>query len=315
MHDEPLDQPTAAFLDEVRAAFGEAAAPRPAPELAALFASGLTNDKGDLSVTAASNANGSAPQTSGLPNWTRRHIDMVKDVMEQVRTRAVAAAVGAGMVLSGLGASGALNAPLRMISDSTAPTEECATSPAPAGGTVEDPPGDTTAPPADSSVTDDSAGECTDGVDGTTDDSTGESVDGTTDDTADDTVEGTGDSTTDPTVSELPAAPTTVSEAAHIHDFDEACGNHGAYVSHFARFGEEPECATTARGSADPGTAQDVSAEPGPATDEQAVTDSGEDAGATDGAGRAKAGEPRTHGKGQSAHAGSTKGGRGKSHR
>lgn len=41
--------------------------------------------------------------------------------------------------------------------------------------------------------------------------------------------------------------PTTVEEAAHNHQFDEACGNHGAYVSHFARTGEEPECALTAR--------------------------------------------------------------------
>lgn len=44
--------------------------------------------------------------------------------------------------------------------------------------------------------------------------------------------------------------PTSVSEAAKNHQFDEACGNHGAYVSHFARTGEEPECATAARGAA-----------------------------------------------------------------
>lgn len=41
--------------------------------------------------------------------------------------------------------------------------------------------------------------------------------------------------------------PTSVSEAAKNHHFDEACGNHGAYVSHFARTGEEPECAVAAR--------------------------------------------------------------------
>lgn len=35
-----------------------------------------------------------------------------------------------------------------------------------------------------------------------------------------------------------------VSRAAHNHDHDEACGNHGAYVSHVARTGEEPPCAT-----------------------------------------------------------------------
>ena len=46
--------------------------------------------------------------------------------------------------------------------------------------------------------------------------------------------------------------PTSVSEAAHNHQFDEACGNHGAYVSHFARTGEEPECALTARAGGEP---------------------------------------------------------------
>jgi hypothetical protein len=44
--------------------------------------------------------------------------------------------------------------------------------------------------------------------------------------------------------------PTSVSEAAHTHDFDEACGNHGHYVSAFARYGEEPECAVGARSDA-----------------------------------------------------------------
>jgi hypothetical protein len=49
--------------------------------------------------------------------------------------------------------------------------------------------------------------------------------------------------------------PTSTSEAAHVHDFDEACGNHGAYVSHFARTGEEPECATNARAGQPTGSA------------------------------------------------------------
>lgn len=312
MHDEPLDQHTAAFLDEVRAAFGEATPPRPTPELAALFASGLTNDKGDLSVTAASNANGSAPQTSGLPNWTRRHIDMVKDVMEQVRTRAVAAAVGAAVALSGLGASGALNAPLRMISDDSAPTEECVAAPDPAT----DDGADATEPASDDTVTgddvtpteddttatgDDNAADCDDAADGTTDDMTDEAVDGT-DDGVTDAVEDTDDPTA---ATEPPAAPTTVSEAAHIHDFDEACGNHGAYVSHFARFGEEPECATTAR----EGTQGEESGESTPLPAEDAVTDAGDDTGSED----AEAVEPRSRGKGRSAHATTAKGSRGKS--
>jgi len=37
-----------------------------------------------------------------------------------------------------------------------------------------------------------------------------------------------------------------VSEAAHEHAYDEACGNHGKYVSAVARTGEQPECATEA---------------------------------------------------------------------
>ena len=40
-----------------------------------------------------------------------------------------------------------------------------------------------------------------------------------------------------------------VATAAQNHEFDEACGNHGAYVSHFARTGEEPECATGESGT------------------------------------------------------------------
>lgn len=52
--------------------------------------------------------------------------------------------------------------------------------------------------------------------------------------------------------------PTSVSEAAKNHQFDEACGNHGAYVSSFARTGEEPACATTARGGATTGSAPEA---------------------------------------------------------
>ena len=67
------------------------------------------------------------------------------------------------------------------------------------------------------------------------------------DDDADVADEGDGDvakEAGDPTTAPVP---TSLSEAAHNHHFDEVCGNHGAYVSHFARTGEEPECALTAR--------------------------------------------------------------------
>ena len=39
-----------------------------------------------------------------------------------------------------------------------------------------------------------------------------------------------------------------VSAAAHDHQYDEACGNHGKVVSSVARTGELPECATAGAG-------------------------------------------------------------------
>lgn len=51
---------------------------------------------------------------------------------------------------------------------------------------------------------------------------------------------------------ELPPAPTTTSEAAQIHAFDEACGNHGMYVSFFAQMGFEPPCALLVRAGEEP---------------------------------------------------------------
>lgn len=53
----------------------------------------------------------------------------------------------------------------------------------------------------------------------------------------------------------LPPPATTAAEAAHIHAFDVACGNHGAYVSHVARFGVEPACAAAVRNGQTPDAA------------------------------------------------------------
>ena len=68
------------------------------------------------------------------------------------------------------------------------------------------------------------------------------------------------------------AVPTSVDEAAQNHAFDEACGNHGAYVSYFAQTGEEPSCATEARAAAAAGTgaSDEVSAEAGEGEDDKA---------------------------------------------
>lgn len=254
---------------------------------------------------------------------------MLSDVMEQVRTRAVAAAVGAALALSGLGASGALNAPLRMISEDSAPTEECVvadpatddttpvdetvgeTDPA-IEGTTEDAAADDVVSggetPADEGceAVDDPAGGTDDTTGDTTDDTTGDTTDDTTGDGTEDVVEGEDEGAVDPAdTGELPAAPVTVSEAAHIHDFDEACGNHGAYVSHFARFGEEPECATSARGEAGQ---DDVSGEVEPPADDEAITEAPEAEGSS-----TSAVEPRGRGKGRGAQATAAKGARGKS--
>lgn len=82
---------------------------------------------------------------------------------------------------------------------------------------------------------------------------------------------------TAPDATELPEAPTTVSEAAHIHDFDEACGNHGKYVSHYARFGEEPDCATGAREEAAAQDQEDADDDGDEGTDEVTIADDDSD--------------------------------------
>jgi len=63
------------FAQDVRFA-SRGAAPVPSPELTHLFEggalrSGLSIDKGDLLVTAASNVHGPAPQAAGLPKWRK----------------------------------------------------------------------------------------------------------------------------------------------------------------------------------------------------------------------------------------------------
>jgi hypothetical protein len=63
------------FAQDVRFA-SRGPAPVPSPQLTSLFEggalrSGLSNDKGDLLVTAASNVHGPAPQVAGLPNWRK----------------------------------------------------------------------------------------------------------------------------------------------------------------------------------------------------------------------------------------------------
>lgn len=224
MRHDTSHEPTRALLDELRAAFEVTEPPAPSPELGMMFATGLTTDNGDLLATAASNAHGSASQTAGLPNWTGRRITMIKDLMTQVRTRIAAAALGATVAMAGMGAAGALNAPIRFVSSFGDDTPSCVS--APDESTEDDLAGD--------DLAEDESATCEDrsGDDSVTDDHDAVDPESASD---------------EPVAGEIPEAPTTVSEAAHIHDFDEACGNHGAYVSHVARFGEESECATDVR--------------------------------------------------------------------
>ena len=89
--------------------------------------------------------------------------------------------------------------------------------------------------------------------------------------------------------------PTSQSEAAQTHAFDEACGNHGAYVSYFAQTGEEPACATAARAAAD-GTEAPAGDEAG---DEAADSDKAEvraerKAAKADAKGERKAAKPKS---------------------
>jgi hypothetical protein len=72
--------------------------------------------------------------------------------------------------------------------------------------------------------------------------------------------DGANDAAADGDLAAVPV-PTSVDEAAQTHEFDEACGNHGAYVSQFAQTGTEPDCAVQARaGTAATPEATDVAA-------------------------------------------------------
>ncbi|MFN8025673.1 MAG: hypothetical protein U0W40_04730 [Acidimicrobiia bacterium] len=58
-----------AFVDDVRSAAATGPDPVPSAALAHVLTRGFSTDEGDLPATAASNANGSAQQTAGLPKW------------------------------------------------------------------------------------------------------------------------------------------------------------------------------------------------------------------------------------------------------
>lgn len=96
-------------------------APLPMGELARILADGLTTDKGDLPVTAASKANGPHREASALPKW-RRPIMATSTFLTALFSKVgmasaaakagLTAAVAAG-ALTAAGAAGALPAPVQ----------------------------------------------------------------------------------------------------------------------------------------------------------------------------------------------------------
>lgn len=179
-----------------------------------------------------------------------RRRSSVKQLLSNLPAKVAAGVLGAGLAIGGLGVAGAL--PGNILLASSHHDEQVTTSDQQATTTTEAP-----------EVEKDS----TDAKDSTQ-----------TADTPDQP------KTTTPTDLSTVAVPTSVSEAAQTHAFDEACGNHGAYVSYFAQNGTEPDCATTARAAAVPGSNTQQAQQT--ATTSSGTTSSG----------------PSTHGKSGSTH-------------
>jgi hypothetical protein len=198
---------------------------------------------------------------------TRRSpVSTPKRLFASIPSKIAAGVVGA--LLAGSLGAGAMTGTIQLTSNEDEVSTEVVTEPAPA---VED----------TEAVVDDAP--------------EADEVDDAAEDAADVEADGAAKEAGDPTTAPVP---TSVSEAAHNHQFDEACGNHGAYVSHFARTGEEPECATTARtgeavAPAADATATDLSATATASDDgDTTMTKSGN--GGRGDAGKAKAAERKS---------------------
>jgi hypothetical protein len=131
-----------AFVLDVRAAAG---GPMPAPSLVLeqVLTRGFSTDQGDLPATAASNANGPAPQAAGLPKWRRAQMK----VSRYVAGLSIAAKItlGAGCVFAataGAGAAGVLPGPVQDAVDAVAPFHGDSTTADP-GAPTPPPTGDT----------------------------------------------------------------------------------------------------------------------------------------------------------------------------
>lgn len=168
---------------------------------------------------------------------------MVRTVLSTLPGKLAAAAAGLTFATTGLAAASALPGPLQQVVSDV-------------GGVV-----GVELPTTDGST------PTTEGTTPTTEGSTPTTTTPTTVGTG--TTPTTGGSTPTTGSPPLAAAATTAAQAAQIHDFDEACGNHGAYVSFVARNGTEPSCAAEVRNGTPTPTV------PGP---EVGDDDSGQDA-------------------------------------
>jgi hypothetical protein len=214
---------------------------------------------------------------SALP--TPRRAPVYKRFLAGIPSKVAAGALGA--LLAGSVGAGALTGTMVLTSNED-------DSPAVEAPAVED-----------STVVADEHEDVADVEDDAAEDADGIAVDEVDDDGANDAAAG----------ADLAAVPvpTSVSEAAHTHEFDEACGNHGRYVSHFAQTGTEPDCAVEARAAAA------AEGEDGAADAEAVVADAD---GNDDGADAATSAEHKGNGHHKTSPASkSSKGGKGKSGR
>ena len=112
----------AAFVQDVTL-LGRVREPAPSPALASVLERGFSTDKGDLLVTAGSNASASVPQTSELPKW-RKEREMESSGLASVifaklasmgtaAKAAVATSAMTAVALTGGAAAGALPAPVQ----------------------------------------------------------------------------------------------------------------------------------------------------------------------------------------------------------
>lgn len=203
------DAPTAEVAGFLRQAASAfpAEAPAPGPQLALLMAAGLP-----------------APVASVRSTPTRSP-SMIRTALSALPGKLALAAVGVTFATAGLGVASALPGPLQDVADGIG--DVVGVDLPVTGGATTTTTEATTTPTTERTTTAKTAR--------------------TTPTTAETTPTTVGATVPTGGAVALPPAATTAAQAAHIHDFDEACGNHGSYVSSVARNGTEPSCAAEVR--------------------------------------------------------------------